>query len=464
MFFDMYIARFTLLAVGLFLLTACPKDDPKPKDEDKTSYTFGNTTFNIGTDAATKKPSVSIKDGGDGIGTRTLSKDTVYILENLVFVNSGQKLTIQAGTIVKGSTGQTALIVARGGSINATGTASAPIIFTYKDDAVDNKASVNLRGQWGGVILLGKARLNTSPNEKSIEGIPTSEERGKYGGTDDADNSGILKYVSIRHGGVDIGAGNEINGLTLGGVGNKTTIEFVEVIANKDDGIEFFGGTVNTKWLVIGLCGDDAVDYDQGYRGMNQFVFVYQNKEGDRAGEHDGGTEPETGQPFAIPQFYNATYYSVDGTGRALTFRDNAGGHYVNSFFINFEKGIDIELLKDDQDSYKQFQDNNLKFTNNVMDKIKGSAFVVNVGDGVSAADSAAAQQALDLYLGTNLNLSGSVTFDNYVPTGSPATTNLATPPSNSFYTQAKYRGAFEPGKTKWMNGWTLLNRSGTVK
>ena len=139
-------------------------------------------------------------------------------------------------------------------------------------------------------------------------------------------------------------------------------------------------------------------------------------------------------------------------------------GHYVNSFFIGFEKGVDIELLKDDQDSYKQFQDGNLKFTNNVFDKIKGSKFVISVGDGVSTSDSTAAQQALDLYLGTNMNLTGSVTFDNYVPSGNPATTNLATPPADDFYTAAKYRGAFEPGKTKWIDGWTLLNRSGTVK
>ena len=237
----------------------------------------------------------------------------------------GRRLRLKQGRLLRGSTGQTALVVARGAKLEAIGTASDPIIFTYKDDAVDDKASVNLRGQWGGLIMLGKARLNTVPNEKSIEGIPTSEARGKYGGSDDADNSGTLKYVSIRHGGVDIGAGNEINGLTLGGVGNKTVIEHVEVIANKDDGIEFFGGTVNTKWLVVSLCGDDAVDYDQGYRGKNQFVFVYQNKEGDRGGEHDGGTEPEAGEPFATPQFYNATYFSVEGTGRALTFRDNAG-------------------------------------------------------------------------------------------------------------------------------------------
>ena len=106
--------------------------------------------------------------------------------------------------------------------------------------------------------------MNSAPGYTAIEGIPTSESRGIYGGTNDLDNSGVLKYVSIRHGGINIGSDNEINGLTLGGVGSGTTLDYIEIVSNADDGIEFFGGTAQVKHLVSAFCADDAVDYDEG--------------------------------------------------------------------------------------------------------------------------------------------------------------------------------------------------------
>ncbi|MFZ5939703.1 MAG: hypothetical protein ACOYXB_03935, partial [Bacteroidota bacterium] len=193
----------------------------------------------------------TISDNGAGTGTVTWTNDKSYILDGLVFVNDGQTLTIQAGTVVRGKTGQginsSALIVARGGRIIAQGASDQPIIFTAEGDDLKGSIPYDARGLWGGLILLGNATLNTSSGEAFIEGIPISEPRGIYGGSYDDDNSGILSYVSIRHGGTNIGEGNEINGLTLGGVGRKTIIDHVEVIANADDGIEFFGGTVNTR-------------------------------------------------------------------------------------------------------------------------------------------------------------------------------------------------------------------------
>ncbi|MEZ4799223.1 MAG: hypothetical protein R2809_05460 [Flavobacteriales bacterium] len=148
---------------------------------------------------------------------------------------------------------------------------------------------------------MGSATLNSTPGETQIEGIPETEPRGIYGGSNDTDDSGILRYVSIRHGGTDIGAGNEINGLTLGGVGSGTVIEHIEVFANADDGMEFFGGTARVKWATVAFCGDDSFDYDEGWRGYGQFWFTVQDPAdlsgGDRGGEHDGGTDPEDGMP-----------------------------------------------------------------------------------------------------------------------------------------------------------------------
>ncbi|MFQ5445828.1 MAG: carboxypeptidase regulatory-like domain-containing protein [Saprospiraceae bacterium] len=309
--------------------------------------------------------------------------DKTYVLDGFVFVNDGQTLNIEAGTVIEGKPGEdvnaSALIVARGGTINALGTADAPIIFTYEGDTGGSDAT--LRGQWGGLIVLGKARLNSSPGETAIEGIPTSEVRGLYGGNDDADNSGTIRYVSIRHGGTNIGADNEINGLTLGGVGSGTTIEYVEIIGNKDDAIEWFGGTVKIKYLISAYCADDGLDYDEGYRGQNQFVIVHQDPApdaADRGGEHDGGTDPETGTPYATPVFYNVTSIG-NSSSRTITFRDNAGGEYHNSIFMGYGKGVDIEDLADqNQDSYKQWQDGNLKLENNIFFNIKA---------GTSAAD-----------------------------------------------------------------------------
>ncbi|BDS12089.1 carboxypeptidase-like regulatory domain-containing protein [Aureispira anguillae] len=309
------------------------------------------------------------------------SADTIYVLDGFVFVGSGQTLNIPAGTIVQGKAGTgsnaSALIVTKDAKIEATGTAADPIVFTFEGDNGNTPATE--RGKWGGLIILGNAGLNSSPGQTQIEGIPTSETRGLYGGSDNSDNSGTLRYVSIRHGGTNIGNDNEINGLTLGGVGSGTTIEYVEIVANKDDGIEWFGGTVNAKYLISAYCADDALDYDEGYRGKNQFVIIYQDATAaDRGGEHDGGTNPETATPYATPKFWNVTSVG-SSTSKAITFRDNAGGEYHNSIFMNYGKGIDIEDLEgQDQDSYKQFQDGNLKIANSIF---------FNIGAGTTGLD-----------------------------------------------------------------------------
>lgn len=216
----------------------------------------------------------------------------VYILTTRIAVVSGMTLTIQPGVIVKGQAGtgsnSTALVVARGGKLMAEGTATAPIIFTSVADEIMPEnivagefGSPNLaptvNGLWGGVIVLGKAHISASGDisEVQIEGIPTSDSNGLYGGSDDADNSGVLKFISIRHGGTEIGSGNEINGLTLGGVGSGTLIENIEVIANQDDGIEWFGGTVNVKNVVTWNVGDDGIDTDQSWSGtLDNFMVI----------------------------------------------------------------------------------------------------------------------------------------------------------------------------------------------
>ena len=246
-------------------------------------------------------PVISVR--GSIEGTVNWTADNIYQLDTRVTVVDGATLNIAPGTVIKGSPGQsasaTALLVARGGTLNARGTASLPIIFTASSDPIDpadiaagNYASTtnpSQTGLWGGIIILGKAPITgkaeneggtetTDLAELQIEGIPSSDESGLYGGEEPEDNSGTISYISIRHGGTNIGAGNEINGLTLGGVGSGTSISNVEVVANADDGIEFFGGNVSVDGALIWNSFDDSMDTDQDWTGsVTNFIIISPN-------------------------------------------------------------------------------------------------------------------------------------------------------------------------------------------
>lgn len=242
-----------------------------------------------------EQPEFEVKVNSNITENTTWTSDKVYVLGGRITVVNGVTLTIEPGTIIKGEAGTganaTSLLVARGGKLMAEGTAEAPIIFTSLADeispddvAAGNFGSPNLdpdiNGLWGGVIVLGKAPISASNesgdvSEIQIEGIPTSDQNGLYGGNEPGDNSGVLKYISIRHGGANIGSGNEINGLSLGGVGSATVIENIEVVANQDDGIEWFGGTVNVKNVLVWNVGDDGIDTDQSWNGtLDNFIVV----------------------------------------------------------------------------------------------------------------------------------------------------------------------------------------------
>ena len=199
---------------------------------EKVNYrgAFGGTNWAAGWSALseygffalpTAEPSevVTVTDADIAPGATVYwTADKVWLLDGRVFVDDGAVLIIEAGTIVKAKPGQkenaSALIVARGGKIFAEGTPTKPIIFTSENDDIANPTvpPATAKGLWGGLIILGKAQINHPNGVTNIEGIPTTEPRGEYGGTDDEDCSGVLRYVSIRHGGTEIGEGNEING------------------------------------------------------------------------------------------------------------------------------------------------------------------------------------------------------------------------------------------------------------
>ncbi len=420
--------------------------------------------------------------------SRTWTKDNTYILDGRVFVTDGVTLTIEAGTVIKGKAraaqDASALVIARGGKINASGTAAAPIVFTAEADNLNGNLGQSDRGLWGGVVILGRARTNTASGQGNIEGIPTTEPLGLYGGSDDNDNSGVFRFVSIRHAGSLLGPNHELNGLTMGGVGAGTTIEYVEVFANADDGFEWFGGTVNGKYLVSAFNDDDAFDWDEGYRGKLQFLFTIQDPSvGNHAFESDGGTTPEDGTPYAMPTVYNYTAIGSGATGaNALSigpiFRDNTGGKVFNSIFHDFRGyawRIETESAQR-EDSSKRLAAGDIVIANNLFGTFgvgttATSLFLApNATSGgptptsnytVEHITGAARQNRIntDPQL-VNISRARDGKLDPRLKAGSPALLGAATPPNDGFFTATTYLGAFTTSGN-WAYGWTKLGRDG---
>nr|MDA3881356.1 hypothetical protein [Prolixibacteraceae bacterium] len=343
--------------------------------------------------------------------------------------------------------------------------------FTAEGDDLNGSVGINEYGLWGGLIILGSASINTPNGEAHIEGIPVSEPRGIFGGNNDEDNSGILSYVSIRHGGTDLGQDNEINGLTLGGVGSGTTINNVEVIANADDGIEIFGGTVNLGNIVVANCADDAIDIDLGYRGNGQFWCLLQNSNyGDKLIEIDGGEEIKTARPYTQPAIFNVTGVGrgIEYSNQLISFNDNAGGIIANSIFINQKEGMKIEYSSVRNNSFTQWEDDILQVKNCIFYNINGnstenffSIYALNNEDVIDE------QLLMDDYFTdaenrfVNPGFEQDETSISLISDNAELFTNYAPLPGNDFFETANYIGAFD--NYNWVGEWTLTYRSGLI-
>lgn len=411
----------------------------------------------------------TITDQGGGTGTVTWSGDKAYLLNGFVFVNDGQTLTIEAGTVIRARTGQgslaSALIVARGGRIIAEGEKTNPIIFTVEGDDLDGSVPLEARGLWGGLIILGNATINTESGEDMIEGIPVSEPRGVYGGFDDDDNSGILRYVSIRHGGTNIGEGNEINGLTLGGVGRQTTIDHVEVISNADDGVEFFGGDVNCSNLVVSFCGDDAFDMDQGFHGKGQFWLGINSSDSDKLMEITGGLQPVATLPDRFPVIHNATLIRspLSPVPYAVHFLEYGGAYIKNSILLHPGTGVQIRYTESAGDSWSLFESGRLALRSDILypnaDTVQPYMAYSEMGEDLSSQNEVLADSAVAWLTDfTDPGISAGESYDLLPP--STEFENLA-PYLYDWFEQVTFKGAF--GSNIWIEGWTLLYETGLV-
>ena len=431
----------------------------------------------------------TITDSEIPVGSNvTFSSDTVYVLSGMVFVDSTATLTIEAGTIIKAEDGQdteaSGLVVTRDAKIYAEGTADRPIIFTSVNDDLNGNLTYSDRGEWAGVVLLGRSITNNS-EVKSVEGVNEIDPiRARYGSEtpDENHSSGVFKYVSIRHTGINVGSstGNEIQGLTCGAVGAGTVIEYVESYASGDDGFEFFGGTANTRYLVSAFCSDDAFDWDQGFNGKHQFWFAIQGiDEAGRIAEMDGAGGNEQGTPYAKPMLSNVTYIGPgvaatptgDG-GQAMIFRDNTGGYYYNSIitdFTGFEGGLGITVEDVDnsgdkaEDSRKRLEGGDLGLMNNIWYGFSAGNTIAEFSDQdfvqTYLSDAGNGNRVVDPVLrGISREMNSGL--DPRPSIGSPALSG-ALDTGDDYFVKTSYVGAF--GGNNWLLGWTALDQLGYI-
>ncbi|MGE3189937.1 MAG: hypothetical protein AB7N90_09670, partial [Vicinamibacterales bacterium] len=272
----------------------------------------------------------------------TLTNQYHYVLRGAVFFQRGATLTVQPGTRVVGEFATLGtLIIDKGARIMAIGTPDQPIVFTS-----DQPIGQRNRGDWGGMIINGEATINVPGGVAFGEG-----DTGQYGGTNDDDDSGVLQYVRVEYGGIEFSPDNELNGIAFQAVGRGTTVNYVQVVMNRDDCMEFFGGTVDVKHVILTACGDDSLDWTFGWRGRVQFAVIHQ-----RADDADNGFEADNNGtsndllPRSAPTVYNATLIGDpdDNEGResddGMLIREGTAGTFRNFIVMGFkEYGINVD-------------------------------------------------------------------------------------------------------------------------
>jgi hypothetical protein len=451
-----------LIFSSLFLFNSCINDE----------LDFGTTNTN---------ENYIILTGN--LKTQTLSKDFRYLIKGQAFVRDGSVLTLEPGTVVFGDkASKGTLVVDLGGKIIAEGTAAEPIVFTSSQ-----KSESRDRGDWGGIVILGKARVNQP--KAVIEGISPAI---IYGGADDNDNSGILKYVRVEYAGIELTPNNETNSITMGGVGKGTTMEYCQVSYGGDDGFEWFGGTVNGKYFISLGMWDDCYDIDYGWSGHLQFALsVRYPSFADQSGSNIIETDSAPSDTNPAGNFYTTGVVSnLTGIGPIYE-RDKDKSAY-NSINANFQHCIDMRrytsltiansvfvgmprgLRFNQKSAYDRYVGgaptgyllNNIMSAPQTTYSISGSGYIVGdvttLWNATNTMDTSTTVQDYYTTLGLNSNIFYGANTTNFYPlnpnfevtsgllTSGAAFTNAKL--TNAYLTPTSYRGAF--GTTDWTNGW----------
>lgn len=418
--------------------------------------------------------------------SRTLTNDKQYLLKGQVFVPDGATLTIEPGTIIYGEKRSRAtLIIDRGGKLVAKGTKEQPIIMTSAQEPGERD-----RGDWGGLVILGRARTNQiDPN---IEGIDPPV---VFGGTDDEDNSGEMEYMRVEYAGIELTPNNETNSITMGGVGRGTKMDYLMVSFGGDDGFEWFGGSVNHKYLISHSTWDDDLDVDFGYSGNVQFALVVRNpffadQSQSNAFECDNGPNDNDVQPYTTGTFSNVTVYGPrDRVGRSISgnnfhsidLRRRTAVSIFNTIVTGFPTGLRFNTASVTQqyDNGVGVLANNIMINPNANFAAGGGANVEDVERIWTAANTTVALPAADqpwedFYRGYGLKPENF--FARYTLLTYPSNPDFSLLPNGSLFTGADFSnakfsealradqfdktvefiGAF--GTEDWTDGWAEFN------
>jgi hypothetical protein len=407
---------------------------------------------------------------GQVTGTETWTNNFYYVLRGAVFVRDGATLNIQAGTRVIGESGSVGtLIVLRGGRLNAIGTREQPIVFT-SDQAIGNRD----RGDWGGLIINGRAPVNLEGGEGEGEA-----DTGVYGGTDPNDNSGTLRYVRVEYAGVEFSPDNELNGIAFQGVGRGGSFEFIQVHMNRDDGLEWFGGTADIKYAVVTNAADDSFDWTFGWTGRAQFIVLSQ-----RGDDADNGIEADNNEfnnnllPRSNPQIYNITLCGdndfSEGTESVRAANLRRGTAFtIRNFLLTGFKGTGFQIETSNTATTGQVDNGTTQMGAGV------SWNVVNTRTGASAPMHSSvtpyinsgrfpnirlvpgiATAANEAEIGLSTAACSNHAAPNFQPTGvaTLAGGQLAPiqPPNDGFFDTVTFIGAVPPAPADdWTRGWT---------
>lgn len=476
----------------------------------------------------------------------TWTANNRYNLQNQIYVLPGATLTIQPGTLIVSTANTTqgggSLAVCRGAQIFVQGTEKNPVIMTSTADYATWTAGNPKTGswreacnEWGNLTIMGSAYISSdnhggttgntpapsAGNVAAMEGLTAAfpgDPNVLYGGGNDDDDSGSISYLSIRYGGKVLGLGNELNGLSMGGIGRNTDVHHVEVMNNVDDGVETWGGTVNYKYMSVWNVGDDSFDIDQGWRGKAQFILIVQGYStdasqgsgvGDNCFETDGA-EDSHWQPVTTATIYNATVIGqpIDGD-HATAWRDNARVQYRNCVFLDpgeaFVKNDNVDgdgahgygfngtlswaatwttpytatstvnapanpaafyraqssgMLAETKDSIFGYSPGYTPHSTAYTEANARAVFAAgnhNVQNPATLPIATLTRAAAPVTKGGKLMVP--VTFLDPRPAGDALTSN-AWAPNDGFFSSAHYRGAFAPGNN-WLAGWTASTAYG---
>jgi hypothetical protein len=510
------------VAAGTYIITAAQVTAGTVKYNGNASagtvvVSAGGTATATVTYALAGTPVVTLT--GSLTSNKRLTADTLYVLRGFVYVQNGATLTIDPGTKIVGDTTAlgSALFIMRGAKIDAQGTAASPIVFTSQRSAGNRSP-----GDWGGLIIVGNARNNRSGSvivEGSNGSVVGADPAGVVytGGTNDADNSGTLRYVRVEFAGYATLTDAELNSFTFAAVGSGTTLEYLQSLAGLDDSFEWFGGTVNGKYLVSYEAGDDHFDTSEGYRGLNQFLIGMQSTfltpragagavsadpQGFEVDGCNGGgcTAPANGNAqssgadnglFTMNVFANFTIIGTGNTGGTvptaggvgMVLRRGTGGYYINGVVANWPRAA--ISLRDSTSNNRFIADSlivrNLYFADNG---------VLASGANFDAAGSNFGQDAAFAARNSGIVVGAAGTTTASLFTAFPATISATTAASafdwspsaaspiatgglasfaadariaaraGTFITPTAYRGAAAPGGTKWWAGWTNYARN----